>query len=203
MYKVFIENRAIIFTDIIPKKKNSFWVKSNTLQSIAVDLIPLIRETAPNLVIYVYAKEIDTEFERLFNPFEKIEAAGGIVRRKQRFLFIKRNGIWDIPKGKLEINESIEACAIREIEEECGLKNPRIVDFICLTYHTYEYKGRPTLKKTYWYSLKYEGDKLLNPQIEEGITEVKWMKFTAIEKVRKNTFSSIIEVLDTYFSFLK
>lgn len=203
MYKVFIENRAIIFTDIIPKKKNSFWVKSNTLQSIAVDLIPLIRETAPNLVIYVYAKEIDTEFERLFNPFEKIEAAGGIVRRKQRFLFIKRNGIWDIPKGKLEINESIEACAIREIEEECGLKNPQIVDFICLTYHTYEYKGRPTLKKTYWYSLKYEGDKLLNPQIEEGITEVKWMKFTAIEKVRKNTFSSIIEVLDTYFSFLK
>lgn len=203
MYKVFIENRAIIFTDIIPKKKNSFWVKSNTLQSIAVDLIPLIRETAPNLVIYVYAKEIDTEFERLFNPFEKIEAAGGIVRRKQRFLFIKRNGIWDIPKGKLVINESIEACAIREIEEECGLKNPQIVDFICLTYHTYEYKGRPTLKKTYWYSLKYEGDKLLNPQIEEGITEVKWMKFTAIEKVRKNTFSSIIEVLDTYFSFLK
>ncbi len=203
MYKVFIENRAIIFTDIIPKKKNSFWVKSNTLQSIAVDLIPLIRETVPNLVIYVYAKEIDTEFERLFNPFEKIEAAGGIVRRKQRFLFIKRNGIWDIPKGKLEINESIEACAIREIEEECGLKNPQIVDFICLTYHTYEYKGRPTLKKTYWYSLKYEGDKLLNPQIEEGITEVKWMKFTAIEKVRKNTFSSIIEVLDTYFSFLK
>ena len=203
MYKVFIENRAIIFTDIIPKNKNSFWVKSNTLQSIAVDLIPLIRETAPNLVIYVYAKEIDTEFERLFNPFEKIEAAGGIVRRKQRFLFIKRNGIWDIPKGKLEINESIEACAIREIEEECGLKNPQIVDFICLTYHTYEYKGRPTLKKTYWYSLKYEGDKLLNPQIEEGITEVKWMKFTAIEKVRKNTFSSIIEVLDTYFSSLK
>ena len=203
MYKVFIENRAIIFTDIIPKKKNSFWVKSNTLQSIAGDLIPLIRETAPNLEIYVYAKEIDTEFERLFNPFEKIEAAGGIVRRKQRFLFIKRNGIWDIPKGKLEINESIEACAIREIEEECGLKNPQIVDFICLTYHTYEYKGRPTLKKTYWYSLKYEGDKLLNPQIEEGITEVKWMKFTAIEKVRKNTFSSIIEVLDTYFSFLK
>ncbi len=203
MYKVFIENRAIIFTDIIPKKKNSFWVKSNTLQSIEVDLIPLIRETVPNLVIYVYAKEIDTEFERLFNPFEKIEAAGGIVRRKQRFLFIKRNGIWDIPKGKLEINESIEACAIREIEEECGLKNPQIVDFICLTYHTYEYKGRPTLKKTYWYSLKYEGDKLLNPQIEEGITEVKWMKFTAIEKVRKNTFSSIIEVLDTYFSFLK
>lgn len=203
MYKVFIENRAIIFTDIIPKKKNSFWVKSNTLQSIAVDLIPLIRETVPNLVIYVYAKEIDTEFERLFNPFEKIEAAGGIVRRKQRFLFIKRNGIWDIPKGKLVINESIEACAIREIEEECGLKNPQIVDFICLTYHTYEYKGRPTLKKTYWYSLKYEGDKLLNPQIEEGITEVKWMKFTAIEKVRKNTFSSIIEVLDTYFSSLK
>ena len=140
MYKVFIENRAIIFTDIKPKRKNIFLLKSNDLQSIVEDLIPKIENTTSDLDIYVYSEEIEKEFERLFFDFDKIEAAGGIVKRKQRFLFIKRNGFWDIPKGKLELNESIETCAIREIEEECGVKNLEIIDFVCLTYHTYEFK---------------------------------------------------------------
>ncbi|MEY3237106.1 MAG: hypothetical protein RI883_1207 [Bacteroidota bacterium] len=199
MYKVFIENRAIIFTDIKPKKKNIFLIKSHSLLSIGDDLIPKILATPLNLDICIYSDSIEKEFERLFSSFEKIEAAGGIVRRKNKFLFIKRNGFWDIPKGKLELNESIEICAIREIEEECGLKNPEIIDPICITYHTYVFKESSTLKKTYWFSLKYDGVKDLNPQIEEGITKVKWLKLVEIEKVRKNTFNSIIEVLDTYF----
>ena len=200
MYKVFIENRAIIFTDIKPKRKNIFLLKSNDLQSIVEDLIPKIENTTSDLDIYVYSEEIEKEFERLFFDFDKIEAAGGIVKRKNRFLFIKRNGFWDIPKGKLELNESIETCAIREIEEECGLINPEIIESICTTYHTYEYKGKPTIKKTYWFSLIYEGDKKLNPQEEEGITHVKWMKKHKIEKIRENTFASIIDVLDIYFA---
>ncbi len=200
MYKVFIENRAIIFTDIKPKRKNIFLLKSYDLQSIVEDLIPKIENTTSDLDIYVYSEEIEKEFERLFFDFDKIEAAGGIVKRKQRFLFIKRNGFWDIPKGKLELNESIETCAIREIEEECGLINPEIIESICTTYHTYEYKGKPTIKKTYWFSLIYEGDKKLNPQEEEGITHVKWMKKHKIEKIRENTFASIIDVLDIYFA---
>jgi 8-oxo-dGTP pyrophosphatase MutT (NUDIX family) len=200
MYKVFIENRAIIFTDIKPKRKNIFLLKSNDLQSIVEDLIPKIENTTSDLDIYVYSEEIEKEFERLFFDFDKIEAAGGIVKRKNRFLFIKRNGFWDIPKGKLELNESIETCAIREIEEECGLINPEIIESVCTTYHTYEYKGKPTIKKTYWFSLIYEGDKKLNPQEEEGITHVKWMKKHKIEKIRENTFASIIDVLDIYFA---
>jgi 8-oxo-dGTP pyrophosphatase MutT (NUDIX family) len=200
MYKVFIENRPIIFTDVLPKGDNIFLIKSNSLASIEVNLFPLIHQTPADKEIHVYSKDLKKEFERLFNSYDKIEAAGGIVRRKNRFLFIKRNGFWDIPKGKLESYESIESCAVREIEEECGLKNPEIIDLICLTYHTYEYKGIPTLKKTYWFSLKYDGEKKLKPQIEEGITKIKWMKADKIEKVRKNTFSSIIEVLDFYFN---
>ena len=202
MYKVFIENRIVIFAKSNSKIESSAKLSAKTIKSVD-ELVEKLDSFDPTEIVWLTGVNPEKEMERLFSDFTHIDAAGGLVKRKQKYLLIKRNGIWDIPKGKLEINESIEACAIREIEEECGLKNPQIVDFICLTYHTYEYKGRPTLKKTYWYSLKYEGDKLLNPQIEEGITEVKWMKFTAIEKVRKNTFSSIIEVLDTYFSFLK
>ncbi len=199
MYKVFIENRPIFFTDIISKKKNIFLIDSNTLLSVKDGLIPQIYRVAIENDIHVYSNEMEKEFDRLFLAFVKVEAAGGIVRNKSKFLFIKRNGFWDIPKGKRESSESLEMCAIREIEEECGLKKPEIIGFICSTFHTYEYKGIPTLKKTAWFSLDIEGEMLLKPQIEEGITDVVWMKKKEIEIVRNNTFRSIIEVLDVYF----
>ena len=138
-------------------------------------------------------------FSKLFEEFDFIEAAGGIVKRKKSYLFIKRNGVWDIPKGKIEKGESVKFAAIREIEEECGIKKPKIDKLIGLTYHTYLYKGRPTIKKTYWYSLFYDGPKKTKGQVEEGISKVKWFKVGDLSKVKSNTYASISEVLDMYF----
>jgi 8-oxo-dGTP pyrophosphatase MutT (NUDIX family) len=152
------------------------------------------------LPVYLVTSSIEKTFSTLFQDFEFVEAAGGIVKRKDSYLFIKRNGFWDIPKGKLDEGEIPEKAAVREIEEECGIVGPKLNDPICLTYHTYLYKGRPTIKKTYWYSLDYDGDKKLKGQKEEGITKVKWFKLDEIEKIRKNTFASILEVMDVYFS---
>ena len=44
-----------------------------------------------------------------------------MVRKADAYLFILRNVVWDIPKGKLEKGETPELAAVREIEEECGL----------------------------------------------------------------------------------
>ena len=53
-----------------------------------------------------------------------IIAAGGVVFRIEHevvsILLIFRNGVWDLPKGKLEKGESIEMCASREVSEETG-----------------------------------------------------------------------------------
>ena len=60
---------------------------------------------------------------------------------------------WDLPKGKLEENESIEQCAVREVEEECNMRLLKIVSKLPSTYHCYPYKGAWAFKTTYWYKM--------------------------------------------------
>ncbi len=200
MYKVFIKNTPLHIIekkDIIPN--DVLVIYEEHLELIQDPLLHLIESSDNEFSIYLVSNSIEETFIKLFKGYEFIEAAGGIVKRKNSYLFIKRNGFWDIPKGKLEIDESPESGAIREIEEECGIKSPRIENPIGITYHTYLYKGKPTIKKTYWFSLSFNGSKKLKGQKEEGISKVKWIKELKIEKIRKNTFLSILDVIDNYF----
>ena len=203
MYKVFIENRAIIFAEKNNISANCLTIASDTLTSIEKDLVPTIQSNENISEIFIVCDNPELEIQRLFSDYDKITAAGGIVRRKNEFLFIKRNGFWDIPKGKIEeTDESLEEAALREVEEECGIKCSEIVGIIAVTYHTYVFEGVPTLKKTYWFSMLYEGKKSLKPQLEEGITKAKWLKREDLDSVRKNTFASILEVMAIYFEEL-
>ena len=200
MYKVFIENTPL---HIIEKKdfipNDVLVIYEDNLKLIKNQLFLLLKSTDNQFPIYLVSSSVEKTFSILFEEFDFIEAAGGIVKRKESYLFIKRNGFWDIPKGKLEKKESPKKAAVREVEEECGIKNPKIKDFIGLTYHTYLYKGKPTIKKTYWYSMEYNGFKTVSAQIEEGITKVKWFKKSDLLKIKANTFLSILEVMDLYF----
>lgn len=199
MYKVFIENYPIHF--ISNKEKSA--LSSNGIhltlkESVDMGVELMLKKIVKHKELYILCNDLELDFKIFFKGFEFVEAAGGIVQRKHKFLFIKRNGFWDIPKGKLEIGEHASEGAIREVEEECGISKPSIDYLICETYHTYSYKGKPTIKKTYWYKMNYEGPKSLIPQIEEGITKVKWFKYKDFEKIRKNSFASILEVLNEF-----
>ena len=79
---------------------------------------------------------------------------------------IFRNSKWDLPKGKLEVGENIQECAIREVEEECGISNLEIVSELSSTYHTYEMNGKAILKRTYWFKMNTNYDNKLLPQIK-------------------------------------
>lgn len=137
-----------------------------------------------------------TMMPNFFSNFKLIEAAGGIVKSKNLFLFIKRNERWDIPKGKIEKNETPEIAAIREIKEECGLTGELMIrNKIIETYHTYEFKNKSVLKKTYWYCLEYIGDNSTKPQLEEGITEIQWLNQNQFSIIESNTYPSILDVL--------
>ena len=73
-----------------------------------------------------------------FKKFTIVQAAGGMVKNeKNETLLIFRRGKWDLPKGKLDKGESLEECAVREVEEETGLKNVKLVSPLIITYHTY------------------------------------------------------------------
>jgi len=199
MYKVFIENRPVIICEKNTINAETIVLISERVLSFEADVFPFFKKSEPKIPIVLLAKDAHKEFERLFEDYKRIIAAGGIVKKNDQFLFIKRNGKWDIPKGKLDKSENPELGAIREIEEECGIQYPVISSFICCTYHTYRFRDKPRLKLTYWYGLDYNGNDALKPQADEGITKAKWFKIDKIDKIRKNTFVSILDVIDRYF----
>src|SRR5947209_6884568 len=96
---------------------------------------------------------------------EKIVAGGGIVQNdEKKILFQLRRGKWDLPKGKLEDGEAIEECAIREVEEETGLRNLQLGELVGVTHHFYTEKGRDLEKETHWFAMKVSGKQELVPQ---------------------------------------
>jgi 8-oxo-dGTP pyrophosphatase MutT (NUDIX family) len=108
---------------------------------------------------------------------------------------IYRNGKWDLPKGKLEKGETPEIAALREVQEECGLSNLKIKGKLSPTYHTYIEKGQPILKKTWWYEMIGDDRRKLKPQTEEGITQVAWLDDIGVYNALKNTYASIVDVV--------
>jgi 8-oxo-dGTP pyrophosphatase MutT (NUDIX family) len=125
-----------------------------------------------------------------------ILAGGGLVENeKGEILFMFRRGKWDLPKGKLDPGETMEACAIREVQEETGIQKVTITGFLLITRHNYEERGVPLIKESHWYRMKAEAGQVLVPQTEEDITDLKWVSPDSLGMVRRNTYPGIIEVL--------
>ena len=134
-----------------------------------------------------------------FKNFTHIEAAGGIVQNDQEeILFIYRLQKWDLPKGKLEAGENLETCAVREVEEETAANQLTLVNKIGETYHTYNAFGKHFIKTTHWYFMTCPSKQILVPQTEEDIAEIKWMKKENMDIAMKNTYPSIIDILNRF-----
>ena len=131
---------------------------------------------------------------------EKIIAAGGIVENEdKKILLIFRRGKWDLPKGKLDEGETIEECAVREVEEETGLHSIQQGELIEVTLHNYIEKGTEIEKETYWYAMKVEGKQNLVAQTEEDIEDIKWVKESELPVYLANTYNNIIDIIEKYF----
>lgn len=129
-----------------------------------------------------------------------IEAAGGMVfNPKGELMMMLRHGQWDMPKGKLDEGETIEACALREVEEETGISNLRLCGKLQTTYHTYAFQGRTVLKPSHWYKMEYAGNQDFVPQTEEDITELRWVDKIEAAELAQKAFPSIKEMIDKYY----
>jgi ADP-ribose pyrophosphatase YjhB (NUDIX family) len=140
---------------------------------------------------------------KTFNSlFKQIKAAGGIARNSaNEILFIKRLGVWDLPKGKLHKNEKIEDGALREVTEETGLNELRITKKLPSTFHIYtDRKGKEVLKETYWFEMYNDEHQTLLPQLEEDITEVKWFSTADLDLPVHNTYASLRHLLEGYLN---
>ena len=138
--------------------------------------------------------------ESFFKNFIIIEAAGGIVQNdKKEILFINRLGKWDLPKGKIEPGEKEEESAVREVNEETGVKDLHLKKKIGETYHVYDAFGKHFLKISHWYYMTCSSSQTLIPQTVEDITEVKWVATKDIKEPMQNTYPSIKDILGKFF----
>lgn len=195
MYKVFIFDKLIILSDepvadFINKPVKQIEVSSR--KSIKIAYTEFINTPGEQLLI-LYNKENDKRLlEDFISLFWYVEAAGGLVCNSNGdYLFIHRFGKWDLPKGKIERNESRTDAAVREVQEETGLKEVSINGELPSTFHIFDHKGKKVLKRTYWYKMLYTGSAEPKPQAEEEITAAVWIPASGTEEVLMNTYASI------------
>ena len=138
---------------------------------------------------------INHNWKGFCDNYKIIYASGGVVFNNDKLLMIYRNDFWDLPKGKIELNESELECAVREVEEECGIDKLSVIKFLKYTYHTYVEDGQPILKKTSWYLMLSDFKKKLIPQKSEGISKVIWVSKNEIPCMLDNSFENIKDLL--------
>ncbi len=109
----------------------------------------------------------------------QMESAGGlIVNDSGSVLFIMKGGRLDLPKGRVEGSASREETALREVVEETSIESDllTIISPLCQTFHLTSYGNNEYIKKTKWFVMEYTGSGAsLKPQLEEGITDCRWI----------------------------
>ncbi len=139
------------------------------------------------------------------NERKVIRAGGGLLLNENtELLMIFRRGSWDLPKGKLDEGETMEACALREVEEETGVGQLILGDLLGITRHQYfdMYIQEEVIKETYWFAMKVSGRPALIPQTEEDITDIRWVPLQDIPALMENSFDTIREIIGLFFSKL-
>lgn len=197
MYKVFFNDRTLFLTDDF---SSNFQVRFGLFfkykeQEELEEIIDIYTKlsTVKSLIVFHYDIEaLRTDFKKCF---KNIDAAGGVIKNtKDEYLLIYRRGKWDLPKGKLDKGESYQHAAVREVTEETGLSSIEIEKHLISTYHTYTHKNKLVLKKTYWFSMLFDGTESPVPETEEDIEEIRWFKASELHKPFENTYPLVIDV---------
>lgn len=186
----------------LPKKKkwkgNVLWMPGNHIswQEIVSRLL-LVKRTKFCHVVCV-AQNRASFYQQMVDELRVVEAAGGLVRKKNAYLFIGRKGYWDLPKGKVARKESIQHAAVREVKEECNI-SVDLREKICHTLHLTTPKGGPVfLKRVHWYVMDCVDDNYMSPCLQEGIERLLWVEDGHLKKIFKKAHPSIVHVIRSY-----
>ena len=189
MYKVFVNDKPLFLTSTVEKETDF----SNFLLE-SVDIEQLIIKMFNNKIkkAFLYHPDEKEILKKLKEKIPVVKAGGGLVyNKKGEVLFIFRNGKWDLPKGGIEKGEGIEEAAIREVEEETGVKKLKVVQKLQKTYHVFKRNGSYKLKITHWYEMKTDYTGKLQGQENEGIEKVAWLNQEQIKEVLTNSYENI------------
>jgi hypothetical protein len=195
MYKVFVKENPIILTD---SKLNLNGLIMIPFESFEIKKIISFLNQDLLKGICIYHPDLEWMWTKFQSYFKVIEAAGGLVKNAQdEVLMIYRFDKWDLPKGKIENGETHEKAALREVKEECGIKNLEIIKPLSITYHIYlEKNSELILKISHWFEMKNLTIEKLIPQKEEGISEVKYISKSYLNNILEHTYSNIKILFD-------
>ncbi len=189
MYKVFVNERPLILTDkIVESEEGEYFMMNDDAVQTAVDSLRKKKLSKA----FIYHPNLEEILNKFAARIPLTVAAGGVVTNPEgKVLFIYRNKKWDLPKGKRKKKETLEECAIREVEEETGVKGLKIENFLRTTYHVFKRRGKYQLKEVHWYAMKTAYDGKLKGQKSEGIKKVKWKGPAKIQKALKKSYINI------------
>jgi 8-oxo-dGTP pyrophosphatase MutT (NUDIX family) len=199
--KIYFNDKPLFLTDAVteelePYKHHDDAVFMDELSSPAINSMIHEMKTEKVHAGIFQNENLDALKHAFFKKFLVIRTGGGlVVNDNDEYLLIFRRGKWDLPKGKLDEGETIEECTIREINEETMLVNLSIKKHLINTYHTYDENGKHILKENCWFLVHAAGEQYPEPQLEEDITEVKWVKPGELDAYITNTMPSIIDVM--------
>ncbi len=205
-YKIFVNDFLVYLRQGIPSLKEidesyplqSVFMLSEPIPS-EIDYLAEVFETQDAVQNYIFPMDDpDIFFQHLKESYKYIEAAGAVVRNENNeLLMIKRRGVWDLPKGKIETKEKPEDAAIRELKEETGLGEVELNDFLADTYHLFTISEKIHMKRTQWFNMSAKSAQDLKPEEGEGIVEVKWIPEEEISTYLENSYRSLRELFES------
>lgn len=203
MHKIiYFGNKPLVLSNPITKAETVFSPQDRLLIETE-----LTAENVAGMISGLQQKEIDggiyehTNTDETLQAFaaqmEHLQAGGGLVYTPQQtVLLIFRRGKWDLPKGKLDEGETLEACAVREVMEETGLRKATIEKPLTTTWHTYYQDGKLILKESHWFLMTTPTEEALVPQQDEDIERCIWVPLNELDQYMANTHPSIVDVIN-------
>jgi len=200
MYIIFHEPAGkTIITDDRKEKFDVYNLKGMNIEYIDAD-VDQVFPSADNIIRVYTTPDVDKLKINYLADKPSIVAAGGMAFNPSGdLLMMIRKGMWDMPKGKLNEGESIDTCATREVTEETGLSSISIGEKLSISYHTYFYNNQLVVKPSHWYKMNFTGIEIPKPQIEEDITEIRWVKKDEARKLLDSMFPSIQEMIIRFY----
>ncbi len=200
-YEVSIDGLAVVLTQHAPEAAPQ--AGGLVVQAAAAEGMDELVERARRIPgierLTLVVPDPAATWERFRGTCVPVEAAGGAVTDERgRLLAIHRLGRWDLPKGKVDVGEALAEAAVREVKEECGLREVSIVRPLCDTWHTYLRNGERHLKRTSWFLMRASSAERLVPQHEEDIREVTWMDADGVQRVKAGTYATVRAVISAW-----
>ena len=197
MHKIYFEKRCILICspdDQILSDPNI--IQFSPGEDLDIHALVNMVEVSDSLQrVCIPTDDTESTYKTICAEFLEVNAGGGLVsNRRGDYLFINRNSLWDLPKGHQDPGEDIAVTALREVEEETGIKDLILKDLICITDHCYKRNGIWHLKHTWWYDMLYTDPVDLTPQTEEDISKAAWVAKSSLPPYLLNTYPSIVEV---------